>query len=147
MSRHALRFFMTELLYKTLREEEPMPELFDYVVGAMHPQSPIPAAQLPITFMLSVSRHMGIEPLDNYSPREPLFDMLAGRYQYSGEHTLDGSTSLLLHHYLQAVDGGPTHGTHQPHAGILPAAPCRVPQLPVARNTPFCSAIKLHYNN
>ncbi len=106
MSRHALRFFMTELLYKTLREEEPMPELFDYVVDAMHPQSPIPAAQLPITFMLSVSRHMGIEPLDNYSPREPLFDMLAGRYQYSGEHTLDGSTSLLLHHYLQAVDGG-----------------------------------------
>ena len=35
MTRHALRFFMTEVLYKTLREEEPMPELFDYVVDTI----------------------------------------------------------------------------------------------------------------
>ena len=28
---HSLRFFMTEVLYKALRGEEPMPELFDYV--------------------------------------------------------------------------------------------------------------------
>ena len=28
---NALRFFMTEVLYKALREAEPMPALFDYV--------------------------------------------------------------------------------------------------------------------
>ena len=28
---NALRFFMTEVLYKSLRGEEPMPQLFDYV--------------------------------------------------------------------------------------------------------------------
>ncbi len=28
---HSLRFFMTEVLYKALREAEPMPDLFDYV--------------------------------------------------------------------------------------------------------------------
>ena len=28
---NALRFFMTEVLYKAIREEEPMPELWDYV--------------------------------------------------------------------------------------------------------------------
>ena len=84
MTRHALRFFMTEVLYKTLREEEPMPELFDY----------------------SVSRHLGIEPLDNYSLREPLFDMVGGRFQYSGEQTLDASSSQLLHCYLQSVNSG-----------------------------------------
>ena len=101
MSRHALRFFMTELLYKTLREEEPMPDLFDYVVDSLNVQGSV--AHIPVNFMLSVSRHLGIEPLDNYSSREPLFDMLAGRFQFSGANTLDRSTSLLLHSFLQSM--------------------------------------------
>ena len=106
MTRHALRFFMTEVLYKTLREEEPMPELFDYVVDTIARKGAGNSSQLPITFMLSVSRHLGIEPLDNYSLREPLFDMVGGRFQYSGEQTLDASSSQLLHCYLQSVNSG-----------------------------------------
>lgn len=104
---NALRFFMTEVLYKTLREEEPMPELFDYVAdSSAFNDKEARLSQHPIRFLLKVSRHLGIEPLDNYSSREPLFDMLAGRYQYAGEHTLEASTSLLLHHYLQAEHNG-----------------------------------------
>jgi DNA repair protein RecO (recombination protein O) len=106
MSRHAMRFFMTELLYKTLREEEPMPDLFDYVVSMVHSQSATVNGQSPILFMLSVSRHLGIEPLDNYCSREPLFDMLSGRFQYAGDQTLDPSTSQLLHYYLQHLHDG-----------------------------------------
>ena len=41
--------------------------------------------------------------MDNYSAREPLFDMQAGRFQYSGAYTLPPSTSLLLHSYLQSM--------------------------------------------
>ena len=104
MSRHAIRFFMTELLYKTLREEEPMPALFDDVVATIHSQSTPLSAHTPITFMLSLSRHMGIEPMDNYSTREPLFDMLAGRFHYAGEYTIDSSTSQLLHYFLQSLN-------------------------------------------
>ena len=104
---HALRFFMTEVLYKTLREEEPMPELFDYVADSSCFDVPgRKLSQQPIQFLLKVSRHLGIEPLDNYSSREPLFDMRAGRYQYAGDNTLDASTSLLLHYYLQSVHTG-----------------------------------------
>lgn len=104
---NALRFFMTEVLYKTLREEEPMPDLFDYVADTCSFQSTdIKPSQQPILFLLKVSRHLGIEPLDNYSVREPLFDMLAGRYQYAGEQTLNASISQLLHYYLQALHTG-----------------------------------------
>lgn len=103
MSQHAMRFFMTELLYKTLREEEPMPELFDYVVGTIHSRPFKVSAQMPIIFMLNISRHLGIEPLDNYCSREPLFDMLSGRFQYYGDHTLNATTSQLLHCYLQHI--------------------------------------------
>lgn len=104
---NALRFFMTEVLYKTLREEEPMPELFDYVADSASFQEPNQRlSQHPILFLLKVSRHLGIEPLDNYSSREPLFDMQAGRFQYSGECMLDAATSQLLHYYLQSLHEG-----------------------------------------
>ncbi|MCQ2274505.1 MAG: DNA repair protein RecO [Bacteroidales bacterium] len=98
---NALRFFMTELLYKTLREEEPMPDLFDYVADVAYCQSPSPG--LPIAFMITVARYMGIEPLDNYSMREPLFDLDGGRFCFSGNSTLDRECSQLLHYYLQSV--------------------------------------------
>jgi len=106
---NALRFFMTELLYKTLREEEPMPELFDYVVNSSQfAEKGKNLSNQPILFLLTVSRYLGIEPLDNYSQREPLFDLPDGRYRFSGENTLDTATSQLLHYYLQAVnEGGP----------------------------------------
>lgn len=101
--RNALRFFMTEVLYKTLREEEPMPELFDYVAGCAQFQMPAQElASYPIRFLLTVSRHLGIEPLDNYSSREPLFDIAGGRYCFTGDNTLPSGQSQLLHCYLEA---------------------------------------------
>lgn len=100
--RNALRFFMTELLYKTLREEEPMPELFDYVVESMRFQD-CELSHQPIRFLLTVAHHLGITPLDNYSSREPLFDMLGGRFCSHGENTLDPSISTLLHYYLESI--------------------------------------------
>lgn len=98
--RNALRFFMTELLYKTLREEEPMPELFDYVVESMSFQGSELYHQ-PIRFLLTVAQHLGITPLDNYCSHEPFFDMLGGRFCSHGEQTLDQDSSTLLHYYLQ----------------------------------------------
>lgn len=98
----ALRFFMTELLYKSLREAEPQPDLFDYVAGAdMH------SVHLPITFVLTTARCLGIEPLDNYSLREPYFDLSDGRFVSSGEWVIDRAPSQLLHYYLQALQGEP----------------------------------------
>lgn len=103
--RYALRFFMTELLYKTLREEEPMPDLFDYVVESCRFEDGELSHQ-PIRFLLTVSQYLGIAPLDNYSSREPLFDLQEGRFCYSGTQTLDPTPSQLLHYYLQAVNNG-----------------------------------------
>ncbi|MBO7100599.1 MAG: recombination protein O N-terminal domain-containing protein [Bacteroidales bacterium] len=96
---NALRFFMTEVLYKSLREEEPMPELWDYVESV--PSSP----ELPVLFLLRVAHYLGIEPLDNYSVREPLFDLQEGRFVSSStETTLTSALSYLLHEYLLATD-------------------------------------------
>lgn len=101
---NALRFFMTEVLYKVLREEEPMPELWDYVETA----SEAPDGErkdVPIRFLLMVARHLGIEPMDNYSSREPYFCLEEGRYiSAPNETVLPLALSQLLHQYLSAND-------------------------------------------
>ena len=100
---NALRFFMTEVLYKSLQEAEPMPALFDYAEQAAVACGSA-AANLPITFLLTVSRHLGIEPMDNYCPREPLFDLQEGRYVSAPtDTTLSPHLSSLLHDYLTSV--------------------------------------------
>ncbi len=97
---NALRFFMTEVLYKALREAEPMPALFDYV-DATTTHYPLPTTHFPITFLLTVARHLGIEPLDNHSVREPYFDLQEGRFVSAPtETTLSPSLSEKLHQYL-----------------------------------------------
>ncbi len=100
---NALRFFMTEVLYKALREAEPMPALFDYVESSNSSLSTFhfPLSTFPISFLLTVARHLGIEPLDNYSFREPLFDLQEGRFVATPtETTLSSSLSENLHEYL-----------------------------------------------
>ena len=100
---NALRFFMTEVLYKALREAEPMPALFDYVESnnSSLSTSHFPLSTFPISFLLTVARHLGIEPLDNHSSREPLFDLQEGRFVSApAETTLSPSLSENLHQYL-----------------------------------------------
>ena len=144
----SVRFFMAELLYKSLREDEPLPALFDYCAEVITqisqtpqtPQTPqtsqtplspssssfiVPQtsnpggsrpslASLPILFQLSVLRHLGLEPMNNYSSHEPFFNLKEGRFMAppsafvsvapeNSDYLLDGGTSLHLHYYLEAI--------------------------------------------
>lgn len=163
----SVRFFMAELLYKSLREDEPLPALFDYCAEVITqisqtpqapqtpqtplspspspssssssfivhqtPLSPSPSsssfivphtsapggsrpslASLPILFQLSVLRHLGLEPMNNYSSHEPFFNLKEGRFMAppsafvsvapeNSDYLLDGGTSLHLHYYLEAI--------------------------------------------
>lgn len=100
---NALRFFMTEVLYKALREEEPMPEMWDYAEEASGRQAPDDGlAELPIVFMLRVAAYLGIQPLDNHSHHEPYFCLEEGRFVSApNETTLPAGLSAALHSYLQ----------------------------------------------
>lgn len=105
---NAMRFFKAELLYKTLRNDDPLPELFDYVTAA----SSQPVAHQPILFMLRLSRHLGIEPLDDYSGQKPYFHIEEGHFDVSPSTETDTNTpsfdlesSRLLHEYLLSSHG------------------------------------------
>ena len=97
---NAMCFFMTEVLYKALREAEPMPALFDYAESQADGAN---AAESPVLFLLAVAHHLGIEPLDNFSTREPLFDLQEGHFVGAAtETTLPPALSALLHRYLSS---------------------------------------------
>lgn len=122
---NALRFFMTEVLYKTLREEEPMQELWDYVESAecgleMKNEDLIssfhtPQSSLPIVFMLKVAHYMGIAPMDNHSAQTPYFCLEEGRFVGTQNDTsLSASLSTTLHNYLQSYNSD----VDTPHATL-----------------------------
>lgn len=106
----ALRFFASETLCKSLRDAEPSPDIFDYVVETMQrlDNESFSIGSYPLTFMLGLTRHLGIEPMDNYSQREPCFNLSEGCFQSPSrlQPQLTSQQSFLLHHYLEAIRTG-----------------------------------------
>lgn len=122
-ARMALLFFMNEILYKVLREEDPQPEVFDFVVkelvGVDSPE--VVFSTQPLLFLLRLSSLLGVEPMNNYSVRENRFSLKEGRFvsgsdlwepEDSYSPLLDSSESLQLHYLLASLHGG------EPPAGI-----------------------------
>ena len=113
----AMLFFMDEVLYKSLKEAEQNSALFDYVVERLNrlddSGEAASAAEFPIDFLINTARFLGIEPMDNYSLREPLFNLKEGRFlsqpsSYSAavnpdtDYFLDAASSHQMHHYLSS---------------------------------------------
>lgn len=125
----ALLFFMDEVLYKSLKEEEPNKPLFDYVVAELNALNDDTAtlATQPIEFLLHTARHLGIEPMDNYSHNEPLFNLKEGRFQAppsayatatnpNMHYCLDAPSSSNLHYFMAANHCSTVQVSHHPTA-------------------------------
>lgn len=117
----ALRFFMDEVLYKSLKENEPNQPLFDYVVEELNQvDNDNHDAYQPIKFLIQTATHLGIEPMDNYSSREPFFNLKEGRFlgaptlymqqnleEGDIDYYLDAESSKQFHDCLAARVGSP----------------------------------------
>ena len=107
-SKTAIIFFMNELLYKTIREEEANLPLFKHIATSLNTldnQSEA-LANFPITFMLSTAKLLGIEPRNNYGNHNTLFNLNEGCFVTqpsiveNADNILDSNTSSALHQYL-----------------------------------------------
>lgn len=99
----ALHFFIAEVLYKSLPDDEPMPLLWDYIERRDW-DAPSPLRRhIPLQFMLELARHLGIQPLDNHSSLTPNFSLQEGRFlPFQDPTSLSPQLSALLHLYLSA---------------------------------------------
>ena len=113
--RTSLLFFMNEVLYKTLRADEPNQPLYDYVDNAISQleKTTTPDVSFPIRYLIDVARFLGIEPYDNYGSTETVFNISEGRFQafptrvYLEKHPtarfFDAEQSKYLHQYLHSI--------------------------------------------
>ncbi len=74
--------FLSELLYKVLREEEARPELFHFLSSSFQIFDLMRegTTNFHLAFLMQLTRYMGFAPENNYSVEKQLFDMVSGDF-------------------------------------------------------------------
>ena len=78
----AIVVFLNEVLYKVVREEEPNPELFGYIFNAIQilDLKNSHFSNIHLLFLIQLSRFLGFFPKNNYSAKNPNFDLQEGEF-------------------------------------------------------------------
>lgn len=82
MKKNAVVLFISELLTKTIREEEANPPLFNFIHRSMEWLDLCQGkfADFPLYFSLELSRYLGFYPKPDASRKLPVFDLLNGQF-------------------------------------------------------------------
>lgn len=96
-----IALFITEVVYKSVREEETNPELFHFLetVLTFLDEHDISFANYPAFFLIQLSKYLGSFPENNFSENHPYFDLTEGRFINEIKlhaHTLSKPESQLL---------------------------------------------------
>jgi DNA repair protein RecO (recombination protein O) len=98
-TKRAIALFLAEILYKTLKEEESNPSLFNYLYHAFQllDTKETGIANFHLVFLINLTKHLGFFPNDNYSESDCIFDPLNGRfYPFISSQFSDSDRSLGL---------------------------------------------------
>lgn len=96
----SIGLFALEVSRNAIKEAEPNKNLYkfiyDFLVGL--DESTENVGMEPIKFMINLSEHIGITPINNKSEKLPYFDMLNGRYVAAhNDHTLSLEQSAIIY--------------------------------------------------
>ena len=82
ITKSTIALFLSEILYKTLKEEEPNPQLFDYLYHSIQllDVNEAGVANFHLVFLVNLTKYLGFYPINNYSTVESLFDPVNGRF-------------------------------------------------------------------
>ena len=102
VSKQAIVFFIAEVLYKTVREEEANPALFEFLHYSVLYLDACEGdiSNFHLIFLLQLSRFLGFFPNNDYSEHHVMFDALNGSFvpeTSTNEHTYSKRLSAKLH--------------------------------------------------
>jgi DNA repair protein RecO (recombination protein O) len=82
ISKSTISMFLAEILTKVLKEEEPNPEMFNYLFNSIHLLDQIEQgiASFHIVFLYELSRYLGFYPINNYSEQNRFFNLREGSF-------------------------------------------------------------------
>jgi len=76
-------FFLDEVLFKSIREVESNPQLFDFIFDSIQwldgPHSA--GSDFHLLFLMQLSRFLGFAPTQNYTSEKNIFNLKEGRFQ------------------------------------------------------------------
>ena len=104
MNKSAILMYVSELLTKTIIEQEQNEPLYDFIVKSLHWLDLVEQdyANFPLFFTLELTRHLGFYPKDNYTT-DFCFDMIEGSFTHDyplHPYYFDTETALLLSQLL-----------------------------------------------
>lgn len=104
MDKSAILIYLSELLSRTLTQQERNEGLYSFVMNSVHWLDLVESgyANFPLFFTLELSRFLGFYPKTDYQP-ESFFDMMEGhfvRLQPVHQYYFEKKESLMLSHLL-----------------------------------------------
>ncbi len=104
--KNAVAIFISEILYKTLREEEPNITLFSYLINTIKifDLSESGFANFHLLFLMGLARHLGFSLQNNYSSQNEFFDIENARFTRNEplhNHFISAPASRYLHEVMQ----------------------------------------------
>ena len=78
----SLAIFIAEILYKTIQEQEPNPDLFEYLYNSIQvlDLKVEGISNFHLYFLIHLSKYLGFFPNNNFSESNCFFDLKAGRF-------------------------------------------------------------------
>ncbi len=106
----SIALFLNELVYKTIHEEDPHPELFSFLYrSCLDLDAAIDNFWLfHLVFSLQLTRYLGCMPQINYSEKRPILNLREGLFQKEvpdHHEYLDPSMSWLFFQLLSTPEG------------------------------------------
>ncbi|CAN5567048.1 DNA repair protein RecO [soil metagenome] len=117
-----MAIFISEVLYRSIREEECNPELFHFIDHAvqmldLHEET---VSRFHLCFMVQLSRYLGFYPSGRFNDSSPFFDLREGMFQdYPPNHplfldrTLSSKFDQLLQYNLEDAQEIILHATER----------------------------------
>jgi DNA repair protein RecO (recombination protein O) len=93
--------FMNEVLYKVIREEEPNPDLFEYIINAIQilELKADHFSSIHILFLIQLTKFLGFFPKNNYSETDTNFDLQEGEFN----NTIGPETAIAVEPYSRYI--------------------------------------------
>jgi DNA repair protein RecO (recombination protein O) len=98
MMKSSILLFINEIVYKSIREEEANPVLFDFLhhsmrwLDAMQPVNP----DFHLVFMVQLTRYLGFFPNGTWSEQRPYFDLMEGSFYNTAAPTTGINTPPFM---------------------------------------------------
>ncbi|MBI4647735.1 MAG: DNA repair protein RecO [Bacteroidia bacterium] len=105
----SIALFLSEILYKVLKEEEASPALFQFLYDSilLFDKIKTGTGYFHLKFLIALTKYLGFFPLGQYTENTPLFDMLGGcfiKHPALSPYFLEHETAYLFDRLIQSAN-------------------------------------------